>query len=91
LAEHGHPGGHPHGAAGPGDNAGGYPAPRLIAWEVTRKCGLSCRHCRAAANKGPYPGELSTEKCFQVIDEIAEVGKPIVFLTGVDPMLRENI
>ncbi|MDO8737045.1 MAG: heme b synthase [Thermoleophilia bacterium] len=104
MAEHGHPGGpagghpggshpggHPHGSAGSGDATGGYPAPRLIAWEVTRKCGLSCRHCRAAANKGPYPGELSTEKCFQVIDEIAELGKPIVILTGGDPMLRENI
>lgn len=85
----GHPGGHPHGgkdAAGPG-----VPAPRLVAWELTRKCNLSCRHCRAAANKGPYPGELSTEKCFKVIDEIAEVAKPIVILTGGDPMLRENI
>jgi heme b synthase len=70
---------------------GEYPPPRLVAWEVTRKCGLSCRHCRAAANKGPYPGELSTEKCFQVLDEIAEVGKPIVILTGGDPMLRENV
>ncbi len=65
--------------------------PRLVAWEVTRRCNLSCRHCRAAANMGPYPGELSTEKCFQIIDEIAAVGSPIVILTGGDPMLRENI
>lgn len=94
----GHPGGHPghpHGLNHPGQQEStpeGAPAPpRLVAWEVTRKCGLSCRHCRAAANKGPYPGELSTEKCFQVIDEIAEVGKPIVILTGGDPMLRDNV
>jgi len=93
----GHPGGHPHPHPGghPGslnDSAGeGPPPPRLVAWEVTRKCGLSCRHCRAAANKGPYPGELSTEKCFQVLDEIAAVGKPIVILTGGDPMLRDNV
>jgi hypothetical protein len=37
--------------------------------EVTRKCGLSCRHCRAAANKGHIPATL-TEK-WQVINEIA--------------------
>lgn len=67
------------------------PVPRLVAWEVTRRCNLSCRHCRAAADKGPYPGELSTEKCFQIIDEIAAVAKPIIILTGGDPMLRENI
>jgi len=91
----GHPGGHPgagHGkGAGHGRTGEGPPPPRLVAWEVTRSCNLSCRHCRAAADKGPYPGELSTEKCFQVIDEIAEVGRPIVILTGGDPMLRENI
>ncbi len=84
------PGGHPHGRPGSA-NPRGPLAPRLVAWEVTRRCNLSCRHCRAAADKGPYPGELSTEKCFQVIDEIAAVGKPIVILTGGDPMLRENI
>ncbi len=64
---------------------------RLVAWEVTRRCNLSCRHCRAAADKGPYPGELSTEKCFRVIDEIAETGRPIVILTGGDPMMRESV
>lgn len=73
------------------DNTDPIAPPRLVAWEITRSCNLSCRHCRAAADKGPYPGELSTEKCFQVIDEIAAVGKPIVILTGGDPMLRENV
>lgn len=71
--------------------SGGVHLPRLIAWEITRRCNLSCRHCRAAANKGPYPGELSAEKCFQVMDEIAEIAKPILILTGGDPMLRENV
>jgi heme b synthase len=73
------------------DNTNPIAPPRLVAWEITRSCNLSCRHCRAAADKGPYPGELSTEKCFQVIDEIAAVDKPIVILTGGDPMLRENV
>ena len=85
----GHPGGNP--AGRPGKRPGGPPPPRLVAWEVTRRCNLSCRHCRAAANKGPYPGELSTEKCYRIIDAIAEVGSPIVILTGGDPMMRENI
>lgn len=85
------PGSHPAtGGADTGQSRGQAP-PRLVAWEITRSCNLSCRHCRAAADKGPYPGELSTEKCFQVIDEIAALGKPIVILTGGDPMLRENV
>ena len=65
--------------------------PRLVAWEVTRSCNLNCVHCRAASEKGPYPGELDTKTCFRVLDEIADTGKPIVILTGGEPLLREGI
>ena len=63
----------------------------MIAWEVTRSCNLNCVHCRAAANCGPYPGELSTEKCFQLIDEIAIISSPVIILTGGEPLLRPDI
>jgi heme b synthase len=63
----------------------------MIAWEVTRSCNLNCVHCRAAANCGPYPGELSTQKCFQLIDEIAAVSSPVIILTGGEPLLRPDI
>jgi heme b synthase len=63
----------------------------MIAWEVTRSCNLSCVHCRAAANCGPYPGELSTKKCFQLIDEIAAMSSPVIILTGGEPLLRPDI
>ena len=36
---------------------------RMVAWEVTRSCNLACGHCRASALRGPYEGELGTEKC----------------------------
>jgi AdoMet-dependent heme synthase len=65
--------------------------PRLVAWEVTRNCNLNCVHCRAAASRGPHAGELSTEKGRQILEQIAEVGKPIVILTGGEPLLREDI
>jgi heme b synthase len=64
---------------------------RMIAWEVTRSCNLNCVHCRAAANCGPYPGELSTKKCFQLIDEIATISSPVIILTGGEPLLRPDI
>jgi heme b synthase len=65
--------------------------PRLVAWEVTRNCNLNCVHCRAAASRGPYAGELSTEKCREILDQIRAVGQPIVILTGGEPLLREDI
>jgi len=64
---------------------------RLVAWEVTRSCNLSCVHCRASAERGPYPGELDTLKCLSILDQISEVGSPIVILTGGEPLLRKNI
>ncbi len=65
--------------------------PHLIAWEVTRSCMLACKHCRAAARAEPYSGELSTEECFALLDNIASFAKPIIILTGGEPMLREDI
>lgn len=65
--------------------------PRLVAWEITRSCNLNCIHCRAASEKGPYPGELDTEKSLEILGQIASVGKPIVILTGGEPLMREDV
>jgi len=65
--------------------------PRLIAFEVTRSCNLDCIHCRAAASKGPYEGELTTEEVYRILKEIREVSQPIIILTGGEPLLREDI
>ncbi|MBW2064284.1 MAG: heme b synthase [Deltaproteobacteria bacterium] len=64
---------------------------RLVAWELTRSCNLNCTHCRASSERGPYPGELEEEKCREILDQIASVGKPIVILTGGEPLLREGV
>ncbi|MCK5681548.1 4Fe-4S cluster-binding domain-containing protein, partial [bacterium] len=67
------------------------PELRMIAWETTRSCNLSCIHCRAAAEKGPYPGELDTKKAFAFLDTVASFSKPVIILTGGEPMLRDDI
>jgi len=64
---------------------------RLIAWEVTRSCNLNCRHCRASAEKGPYTGELTTAQCESLLRNVARFAKPIIILTGGEPMLRPDI
>jgi heme b synthase len=67
------------------------PALRMIAWELTRSCNLSCVHCRASAEYGPYEGELSTQEVFRVMDEIASFSKPVIIMTGGEPLLRPDI
>lgn len=64
---------------------------RMVAWEVTRSCNLACAHCRASSQKGPYPNELSKEECFKVLDEISSFAKPVIILTGGEPLLRSDI
>jgi heme b synthase len=64
---------------------------RMIAWEITRRCNLSCVHCRASAEKGPYLNELGTKECLKLLDDIAAFAKPVVILTGGEPLLREDI
>ena len=64
---------------------------RLVAWETTRNCNLACVHCRASATMGPHKGELDTPEALRLLDQIAEVGKPIIILTGGEPLLRSDI
>lgn len=63
----------------------------MVAWEITRQCNLSCVHCRASAEYGPYEGEFTTEQCRRLIDNIASFSTPVVILTGGEPYLRDDI
>ena len=65
--------------------------PKLIAWEVTRTCNLSCRHCRASAELGPYPGELTLEQGKALLDDIASFANPVIIFTGGDPLMRADV
>jgi len=65
--------------------------PRVIAWEITRRCALACRHCRGSARDMQYEGEFTTEECIKTIDGIAALSKPILILTGGEPMYRPDI
>lgn len=66
-------------------------APFLVIWEITQACPLACRHCRAAAELRRHPGELTTEEGKRLLDAIADMGTPVVVLTGGDPMQRADL
>ena len=50
---------------------------RLVFWETTKACNLSCKHCRAVPQRTLGPGELNTRQAFDLIDEIGKVSKPV--------------
>lgn len=65
--------------------------PRVIAWEITRRCPLACKHCRAGAANHAYENELTTEEAIKVLDSLAAFSKPMIIWTGGEPMNRPDI
>ena len=66
-------------------------APRIISWNITLRCPLKCAHCYVDAGEGEAEGVLTTEESFGVIDQIRSTGKPVVVLSGGEPLLRQDI
>lgn len=66
-------------------------APFLVIWETTQACGLACRHCRASARPFRDVRELTTAEGCRVLDEIADMGTPLVVLSGGDPLNRPDL
>lgn len=67
------------------------PKLQIVAWEITRSCNLFCAHCRSSSRAGAYEYELTTEECWRLIDEIAGIGKPVLILSGGEPLLRQDL
>lgn len=65
--------------------------PRVVAFEVTRKCRFNCIHCRAAASEESTKEYLTKEQCKQIFFSLAEYNKCLVILTGGEPMERKDI
>lgn len=65
--------------------------PYTVAWEITRACALRCVHCRAVAQPRRDPQELTTAEGFAVIDQVVALGRPILVITGGDPLMRRDV
>jgi radical SAM protein with 4Fe4S-binding SPASM domain len=65
--------------------------PRLIFWEVTKGCNLRCIHCRATATELSSPLDLPTTEALNLIEQISQYAKPILVLSGGEPLFRADI
>src|ERR1041385_2551300 len=68
--------------------------PFLIALNLTKRCNLKCAHCYldATTKAGGGSDELTTEECFRLIDQIAEVNRGcLLVITGGEPLTRPDI
>lgn len=65
--------------------------PRLVFWELTTGCNLSCIHCRASATELMSPDDLSTAECLSIVDQIASYAPLILVLSGGEPLWRRDV
>ena len=66
------------------------PGPVLI-WNLIRRCNLTCKHCYSISADKDFPGELSTEEVFGVMDDLKRFRVPVLILSGGEPLLRPDI
>ena len=81
-------------SASPAERPGAIAAiPHVVAWNLTQRCNLACAHCYIAA--GPWHGgggELTTDECRRIADEILEINPaPLFVLSGGEPLLRDDL
>jgi MoaA/NifB/PqqE/SkfB family radical SAM enzyme len=67
------------------------PSLRLVFWETTKACNLSCKHCRAVPRRSIGPTELTTKRAFELIDQVAVAAKPVFVLSGGEPLFRPDL
>lgn len=65
--------------------------PLVLSWNITRKCNLKCSHCYINATNKELKKELTTIQAKNLIDQISEVSKPLLILSGGEPVLRNDI
>ncbi|MBL7153555.1 MAG: radical SAM protein [Phycisphaerae bacterium] len=69
---------------------------RLLFWETTIKCNLTCAHCRRIESDEAAVTDLSTEQGMDLIDQLAELGQnqpvmPVLVFSGGEPLCREDL
>ena len=65
---------------------------RLLFWETTVGCNLECVHCRRLeVSRELAQSDLTTAEGFAFIDDLASTQKPILVLSGGEPLVRPDI
>lgn len=65
--------------------------PKWIAWETTQQCNLKCVHCRCSSEMTSSQGDFTTDEGKRLLADIAAFSKPVVVLSGGEPLLRPDI
>jgi len=65
--------------------------PLIMSWNVTRECNMKCSHCYINATEKKLVNELTTSEAKALMDQIYKVSRPLLVLSGGEPLLRPDI
>ena len=65
---------------------------RLLFWETTAGCNLECSHCRRLdVSRDLMKSDMTTEQSLDFVSQLAALAKPILVLSGGEPLFRPDI
>ncbi len=69
---------------------------RLLFWESTIRCNLTCAHCRRIESNEAAYRDLSTEQARGLLKQLADLGTeqpmmPVLVFSGGEPLCREDL
>ena len=65
--------------------------PLVMSWNITRECNMKCSHCYINATDRKLDNELTTQEAKNLMDQIYQVSRPLLILSGGEPLLRPDI
>ena len=63
----------------------------VVVWNLIRRCNLTCKHCYSISADTDFPGELTTDQVYAVMDDLKAARVPVLILSGGEPLLRPDI
>jgi radical SAM protein with 4Fe4S-binding SPASM domain len=69
---------------------------KLLFWESTIKCNLTCAHCRRIESNETAHKDLSTVQAKDLLEQLAGLGKkqsmmPVLVFSGGEPLCRDDL
>jgi Fe-coproporphyrin III synthase len=63
----------------------------VVVWNMTSRCNLQCRHCYLGSSPDAGEHALTTLEVRALIDDLAQIGAPVLLFSGGEPLLREDL
>jgi heme d1 biosynthesis radical SAM protein NirJ len=67
------------------------PSSPVVIWNLIRRCNLACKHCYSISADRDFPGELTTQEVYAVMDDLKRFGVRVLILSGGEPLLRGDL